>query len=87
LQRFTPFPSNRSVAQPRKRCSIGTQSLRVSRAQFARGLASFYLVCAVDALAHVGAANVWWVAGLAGAAIGAVWNYAALQLVTWRQDR
>jgi len=26
----------------------------------------------------------WWLAGLAGAAIGAVWNYAASSFLTWQ---
>jgi dolichol-phosphate mannosyltransferase len=59
---------------------------------FLRGLASFCLVCSVGALANVGIATLlfdhehalWWVAGLAGAAMSAVWNYAVSSLVTWR---
>jgi dolichol-phosphate mannosyltransferase len=61
---------------------------------FVRGLASFCLICSVGALANVGIATVlfdreralWWVAGLAGAAMSAVWNYAVSSLVTWRTD-
>jgi dolichol-phosphate mannosyltransferase len=58
----------------------------------ARGLATFVAVCSVGALANVGIANylfsdrryVWWLAGLAGILVGAVWNYAATSLLTWR---
>jgi dolichol-phosphate mannosyltransferase len=28
---------------------------------------------------------VWWLAGTAGAAMGAVWNYAASSVLTWRR--
>lgn len=57
-----------------------------------RGLVSFVAVCAVGAVANVGIANVlfadfsyvWWVAALAGILVGAVWNYAATSLLTWR---
>ncbi|WP_367193522.1 glycosyltransferase [Amorphus sp. 3PC139-8] len=56
-----------------------------------RGLLSFYLVCSVGVVANVGVASVvhgadqvWWVAGTAGAVVGAVWNYAASAALTWR---
>ncbi|WP_018699205.1 glycosyltransferase [Amorphus coralli] len=56
-----------------------------------RGLLSFYLVCSLGVVANVGVAGmvheadqVWWVAGIAGAVIGAVWNYAASAALTWR---
>ncbi|MBA5779029.1 glycosyltransferase family 2 protein [Stappia sp. F7233] len=57
-----------------------------------RGLLTFYAVCSVGVLANVGVANliyenqpVWWFAGAAGAAMGAVWNYAASSVLTWRR--
>ena len=60
--------------------------------RFVTGLASFYAVCAVGAVANVGIASAafahhysWWLAGLAGAAVGVVWNYAVSSIVTWRQ--
>ncbi len=56
-----------------------------------RGLVLFYLVCSVGAWANIGVAELvyaerggWGVAGLAGAAIGLVWNYAASTRVVWR---
>jgi dolichol-phosphate mannosyltransferase len=55
------------------------------------GLLSFYAVCAVGAVANVGIANVlfhehysWWLAGVAGILVGAVWNYALSSIFTWR---
>jgi dolichol-phosphate mannosyltransferase len=55
------------------------------------GLFSFYLVCAVGAVANVGIANYlfgaaysWWLAGVAGVLVGAVWNFAASAVFTWR---
>jgi dolichol-phosphate mannosyltransferase len=57
-----------------------------------RGLCSFYLICAVGAVGNVGIAayvfaanNVWWLAGIAGAVVGSVWNYAVSSVFTWRQ--
>lgn len=56
------------------------------------GLASFYLVCSAGAVANVGVAQlvfaeepIWWLAALAGAVIGAVWNFAASAFLTWRR--
>jgi dolichol-phosphate mannosyltransferase len=61
---------------------------------FLRGLVGFYVVCSVGAVANVGVATwlfegaqTWWVAGLAGAAMGAVWNYVFSNLLIWRQKR
>jgi len=56
------------------------------------GLLTFYAVCAVGAIANVGIANflfvqeyAWWVSGICGILVGAVWNYAASALFTWRR--
>ena len=56
------------------------------------GLLTFYGVCSVGAVANVGiAASVferhysWWLSGLAGAAVGVVWNYSVSSIVTWRR--
>ena len=55
------------------------------------GLLSFYAVCGLGAAANVGIAahlfdanHSWWLAGLGGAAIGAVWNYAMSSVFVWR---
>jgi dolichol-phosphate mannosyltransferase len=60
--------------------------------KFLTGLLSFYVVCSIGVVANVGVANVifeheykWWLAGIAGAIIGTVWNYAASAIVTWRR--
>ena len=60
--------------------------------RFVSGLASFYAVCGLGALANVGIGMVlfsehhrWWVSGVAGALVGSLWNYAAAMLVTWRK--
>jgi dolichol-phosphate mannosyltransferase len=54
------------------------------------GFLSFSLVCSVGAVANVGIGSilhgqstVWWLAGLAGAAVGSIWNYAATSWFTW----
>jgi dolichol-phosphate mannosyltransferase len=56
------------------------------------GLLSFYAVCSVGAVANVGIANflfvqdyAWWASGICGILVGAVWNYAASALFTWRR--
>lgn len=59
--------------------------------RFFTGLLSFYAVCAIGAVGNVGIASAaferhysWWLAGLAGAAVGVVWNYAVSAVFTWR---
>ena len=56
-----------------------------------RGLLSFCLLCSVGAIGNVGIASyvfhtaqAWWLAGIAGAIIGSVWNYATSAVFTWR---
>jgi dolichol-phosphate mannosyltransferase len=57
------------------------------------GLLSFYLACSLGALINVAFASMlfdrgapWGVAGVAGAVVGAVWNFALSSYLTWRQD-
>ncbi|AGK58367.1 dolichyl-phosphate beta-D-mannosyltransferase [Hyphomicrobium denitrificans 1NES1] len=57
-----------------------------------KGLLSFYLVCSVGTLANVGVAELiylrdasWWRAGIAGALMAAVFNYAVSSMLTWRK--
>jgi dolichol-phosphate mannosyltransferase len=60
--------------------------------RFVRGLLSFVLICGVGAVANVGLASFlfgngrssWWVAGIAGAVMSSVWNYAVSAVFTWR---
>jgi dolichol-phosphate mannosyltransferase len=57
-----------------------------------RGLITFYLICGVGAVANVGVASyaftsshAWWLAGIAGAVVGSVWNFAMSSVFTWRR--
>ena len=65
---------------------------RLSGLQFLTGLIRFQLICAVGALSNVGIAAWiydhdpnWWIAGLGGALMGAVWNYVVSAAFVWRQ--
>ncbi len=65
---------------------------RLTGWQFVTGLIRFQLICAVGAISNVGIASViyerdpnWWVAGLGGALMGAVWNYVVSAAFVWRQ--
>jgi dolichol-phosphate mannosyltransferase len=67
---------------------------RLSGWRFATGLLSFYAVCSLGAVANVGIASAafaehytWWVSGLAGVAVGVVWNYAVSSVFTWQHKR
>jgi len=58
---------------------------------FVRGLAVFELVCSVGAISNVGVASLihdggsgFWLAGLGGAVMGAVWNYTVSAAVVWK---
>jgi dolichol-phosphate mannosyltransferase len=58
---------------------------------FLKGLLEFEAICAVGAISNVGIANllysqdsIWWIAGLGGAVMGAVWNYAVSAAFVWR---
>lgn len=57
-----------------------------------RGLLLFYVICAVGAVSNIGVATwlydnrpVWWLAGLTGSIVGAVWNYALSSALVWRR--
>jgi dolichol-phosphate mannosyltransferase len=59
---------------------------------FIPGLLRFEIVCAVGAISNVGIASMiydydsdWWIAGLGGALMGAVWNYVVSAAFVWRQ--
>ncbi len=56
------------------------------------GLLSFLLVCSVGAVVNVAFAEqvfqvtkIWWLAGIAGAAVSSILNYSATALFTWRK--
>ena len=64
---------------------------RLSGFGLIRGLAGFCAVSAVGAVANVGMASwlyvhqpTWWLAGAAGAIMGAFWNYSMSTLLVWR---
>jgi len=65
-----------------------------------RGLFSFYVICALGAVANVGAAafvfagdahwlagvkGIPWLASVAGVVVGSVWNYAVSSVFTWKR--
>lgn len=59
---------------------------------WAKGLISFYAVCALGAVANVGIGSLVYetwhgvaLAGIAGAVVGSVWNYVASGWLTWRK--
>jgi dolichol-phosphate mannosyltransferase len=56
-----------------------------------RGLATFYLICGIGALANVGVSSYlfghdtfWPLAALSGIVMSAVWNYAVSARYTWK---
>lgn len=56
------------------------------------GLASFYLACSIGGAVSVVLANFlfgqgipWWLSGLLGAVVGAVWNFAITSSFTWQR--
>src|SRR3546814_19415642 len=60
--------------------------------QFFRGRRTFYAVCGIGAIGNVGVGEIvydssrmWLLAGVAGAAIGVVWNYATSAVLTWKR--
>jgi dolichol-phosphate mannosyltransferase len=68
------------------------RDMRLRGAAALRGLLIFYVICGIGALSNVGVAAwlyanepVWWLAGLTGSIIGAVWNYMMSSLVLWRR--
>ncbi len=59
--------------------------------RFVTGLALFSLLCSFGVFAGVGLSTLiynqeprWWLDGIAGAVIGAVWNYITSSAITWR---
>jgi dolichol-phosphate mannosyltransferase len=65
---------------------------RLRGAAFIRGLLSFYAIGAIGAVANIGVIGTlfsegsgWWLAGIAGALVGVVWNYTMSSLFTWRR--
>ena len=76
---------------PSRRRAISVEK-RLAGWQFVTGLIRFQVICAVGAISNVGIATViyrydpqWWIAGLGGALMGAVWNYVVSAAFVWRQ--
>jgi dolichol-phosphate mannosyltransferase len=65
---------------------------RLTGWSFLTGLIRFELICSVGALSNVGIASWiydydsdWWIAGIGGAIMGAVWNYLVSSAIVWKQ--
>ena len=72
--------------------SLTYRDRRLVGSAWATGLLSFYAVCGLGAVGNVGVGAVvfdrehsWWLAGIAGAIVGSVWNFAASSVLTWRK--
>ena len=72
--------------------TYGDQRLRGSRLW--RGLGTFYLACSLGVLINLAMADwlylqmtPYWLAGLAGAAVAAVWNFMTTASITWGPPR
>jgi dolichol-phosphate mannosyltransferase len=57
-----------------------------------KGLLMFIAICAVGAASNIGVATwlyanrpIWWLAGLLGSLVGAVWNFAVSSTLVWRR--
>ena len=65
---------------------------RLRGVSYVKGLAGFLAVCAVGAYVNVRVADFmfehaipWWIAGLLGAVVGSVWNYAVSSSLVWKR--
>jgi dolichol-phosphate mannosyltransferase len=65
---------------------------RVAGWRLIPALLTFYVVCSIGALSNVGVSSwlytqrpVWWLAGIAGSVVGAVWNYAGSSTFVWKR--
>jgi dolichol-phosphate mannosyltransferase len=71
--------------------SLTFRDNRLTGFAFLKGLLGFYAISSVGALTNVGVASwfyayqpTWWLAGIAGALMGVVWNYSMSMLLVWR---
>ncbi len=67
---------------------------RLAGRDYVTGLALFFVICSVGAFANIRIAEYlfengipWWGAGLLGATLGAVWNYAVSSTFVWSRRR
>ena len=80
---------------PRPQAARRRLGARARGAALARGLLLFYAVCGIGAAANVGVATLllndgvlaWGAAGVAGALITVVWNYAVSSTLVWPAPR
>lgn len=70
--------------------SVTFRSSRLRGPRLAIGLTAYIAVCAVGAIVNIQTADYlfesrihWWLAGVTGALIGAVWNYAVSAHIVW----
>lgn len=96
--KFVAFPAAQAVATVVAMTSnfalnnvLTYRDRRLTGRRFFTGLLSFYAVCGLGAVANVGIASAafanhytWWASGLAGVAVGVVWNYAVSSVLTWK---
>lgn len=66
---------------------------RLKGRSFLWGLLTFYLACSIGAFINIRIAcfiyslsTPWWLSGLIGAMIGAIWNYAITSTFTWKME-
>ncbi len=71
--------------------AITYRDQRLTGVNYLVGLLLFYLISSIDALSNMSVGNwlfgheqTWWVAGLGGAAMSVVWNYAVSSMMVWR---
>jgi dolichol-phosphate mannosyltransferase len=64
---------------------------RLAGWRFMGGLLRFQIICGAGAISNIGIASMmygnetgWWLAGLTGALLGAIWNYLASAVWVWR---
>ena len=64
---------------------------RLRRGALLRGLLTFYMVCSLGAVANIAIARfafhllpIWFVASAIGSVTGAMWNFWASLMTTWR---
>jgi dolichol-phosphate mannosyltransferase len=67
----------------RDQCLHGIKALK--------GLVLFFVICSLGAVSNIGVASwiyvnepIWWVAGLAGSLMSAIWNYVMSSAFVWR---
>ena len=67
---------------------------RLRKWRFVRGLLTFYVACSAGAFINIAFAKFlfrldapWYLAGISGMAVSAIWNYVVNVILTWRRSR